>query len=107
MLCLAGDFCLPSGKIAPCLAKEVGESQTRLIHLQIMQRAAFGSISFFISFFCFFSIKKTNARFLWRQFNHCYYSVGDWFPHVSFVIKIRSIRNSQFLGEIRENMEGK
>lgn len=56
VLSLTGDFCLPaenapSGKIAPFLAKEVGESQTRLIHLQITQRVAFGSVSFFISFF--------------------------------------------------------
>lgn len=63
VLCLAGDFCLPaestpSGKIALCLAKEVGESQTSLIHLQIMQRVAFSSVSFFISLFFFFSIKK-------------------------------------------------
>lgn len=48
------DFCLPaesapSGKIAPCLAKEVGESQTRLIHLQIMHWVAF--LSFFPLFF--------------------------------------------------------
>lgn len=53
---LLGDLCVPaesvsSGKIAPCSAKEVDESQTRLIHLQIMQRVAVGRVSFFIFFF--------------------------------------------------------
>lgn len=56
------DFCVPaesapSGKIAPCLAKEVGESQTRLIHLKMMHRVALGSVSFFIpppAFFFFY-----------------------------------------------------
>lgn len=57
---LPGDFCLPavsvsSGKIAPCLAKGADESQTRQIHLQIMQKIAFGKVSLFIYFF---SIKK-------------------------------------------------
>lgn len=45
-----------------CLAKEVGESQTRLIHLQIMQRAAFGGISFLFPFFVFSQLKKNKCQ---------------------------------------------
>lgn len=62
----------------------------------------------FLSLFSlfFFSIKKTNARFLWRQFRHCYYCVCDWFPHVSFVIKIRLLGTASFFEKLERKDGG-